>query len=109
MVSRSTDCEKILRAKLRSKAHNSLKTYVSNFSTWKSYAIENKIEFFPANKVEFEVFLIDQVSLNLSWQKLRLVINSVKYFHKLFDCKSLEKLDEQIFGYVKKFARNISQ
>lgn len=96
----------IVKAKLKGKSKNTMKTYRSAFLKWKKFCIRNDIFIFPANRIEFEIFLIQGVEEGYSWPTLKLCFNSVKYFHNVFGFVMHDNIENRdIFDYIRSQAR----
>ena len=57
---------------------------------------------FPANGLEFSIFLLIKVQEGLSWSTIDGYVNSARFFHKIFKVSFV--LEDSVFDYVKKFA-----
>lgn len=101
------DVSKIFSATIKGKSFNTVKAYKGGFKTWKSFALNNCLNVFPVNKVEFSIFLISKCELGASWPTLSKYINSVKFFHWLFRKNVCENglVDSQIMHFLRKCSR----
>lgn len=101
------DASVLFSATLKGKSYNTLKAYKGGFKTWKLFAIDNLLNVFPVNKVEFSIFLITKCESGASWPTLSKYINSVKFFLMLFrkeDCVN-GLVDTQIMHFLRKCSR----
>ena len=101
----SMDTSVIFNAMIKGKATNTMKNYKGGFNTWKKYALENDLQVFPINKVEFSIFLITKCEIGASWSSLNSYICAAKCFHQLF-CKDISNfIDFQVIHFLKKCSR----
>ena len=102
------DVSRIVKAKLKSKSENTIKTYKNKFSKWKYFAIENNVKSFPVNEIEFSMFLLDYMDKGASWSSLNGCISAAKFFCLNFDNVEL-KIDKDLELYLKKFSRKVNK
>ena len=100
------DPSKIVRARLSSRAVNTVKTYRAGFNKWRRFAIDNNLVHFPVNQIEFEIFLTEKVEEGVSFQTLKNVLHAVNHFHNLFYIKPLI-IDSKILDFCQRFCRKV--
>ena len=100
------DPSKILRARLTSRAVNTVKTYRAGFNKWKLFALENNLVVFPVNQIEFEIFLTEKVEEGVAFQSLKNVIHAVNHFHNLFYIQTIQ-VDPKVLDFCQRFCRKV--
>ena len=77
------DVSILSKACLKGLEPNSLKSYKSKFNSWKLFAVQNCLEIFPVNIVEFKIFLCVKVQEGACWSTINSTISAVKFFNKV--------------------------
>ena len=100
------DISILSQACLKGLEPNSLKSYKSKFNAWKCFAVQNCLEIFPVNLVEFKVFLCLRIQNGACWSTINSTISAVKFFNKLFAVQQEIIFEPSFTAYLKKFSKN---
>ena len=88
---------------------NSVKSYKSKFNAWKVFAVQNCLEIFPVNIVEFKIFLCMKVQAGACWSTINSTIAAVKFFNRVFAVQQELVFEPSFIAYLKKFTKNPNQ
>ena len=93
-------------ASIRGLEQSTLKSYKSKFNSWKNFAIQNCLEIFPVNLVEFKVFLCMRIQEGACWSTINSSIAALKFFNKVLNVQQVIELEPSFVAYLKKFSKN---
>ena len=85
---------------------NSLKSYKSKFNAWKNFAVQNCLDIFPVNIIEFKVFLCMRIQEGACWSTINSTISALKFFNKILHIDQVIDFEPSFVAYLKKFSRN---
>ena len=94
------------KAYVRGLEQSSLKSYKSKFNAWKNFALQNCLEIFPVNIVEFKVFLCMRIQEGACWSTINSTIASLKFFNKVLNNEQVIEFEPSFLAYLKKFSKN---
>ena len=103
------DVSILSKACLKGLEPNSLKSYKSKFNSWKLFAIQNCLEIFPVNIIEFKIFLCVKVQEGACWSTINSTIAAVKFFNRIFAVQQDLVFEPSFTAYLKKFTKNPNQ
>ena len=93
------------KAYVRGLEQSSLKSYKSKFNAWKNFALQNCLEIFPVNIVEFKVFLCMRIQEGACWSTINSTIASLKFFNKVLNNEQVIEFEPSFLAYLKNFQR----
>ena len=94
------------RAMVKGLEPNTLKSYKSNFNSWKHYAYINCLNVFPVQIIEFKIFLCNKIENGACWSSINSTICALKFFNKVFSVDQEIHFEGSYLAYLRKFSKN---